>query len=329
MKTKKIFPFLFFLLILSDILSVNAQSQLHLTVTTDHFTYTQYEMVSVSGNLQYGAISPADGLVALQITDPAQTPIVVRTLRTGMSQPFVTTATVTEAYLSDLRGAQQSSVQIGTIPYFKVSVRNNDDVLRYMLITVNVYDSNAMVIGQTYQTAQVPAHTAEFFIFGMATLSTSVHSGIAYAYANIYSDWPQNGGIPYSLEQSFSFSIIGGAQAGSGQSPIISASGGSYSYTFRLPKNSVDGTYSVSTAAAYDNPPVTATASTTFQVNLIGDLDNDESIGYSDIVLFVDAYIKFYQEQSWNQFADMNQDGIMSYSDIVMFVNYYVIFWST
>jgi len=335
MKTKKLFPFLFCLLVLTSltsILSVHASSQLNLTVATDQSTYTHYATVAISGSMSYGSLVPADGLVALQINDPTNNPTVLRTLRTGSSVPFGLPAIITTVYLSDQYGNPVSSVSTGSVPYFKVTVTNNWNQALFILIGVNVYDSNAMDIGVTYQPLTVLAQQSNYAIFGMASLPTNAHNGIANAFASIFSGWPKDGGVPYNIEQPFTFTITGGSSS-PGQQLINSGSSGSYQFAFKLPKLTTNGQYSVTASTAYDNYTVTQKATTSFNVKLLGDFTGsqgqpDGTIDFNDVTYFVDNYIKYYTGQSWDHACDLTSDGKLDFNDVTAFVNDYIIYWS-
>ena len=157
---------------------------------------------------------PSDGLVGVQIQDPNGNTMVIRTLRTGTSNPYTWAATVSQDYLSNSQGGQINSISIPSasnpvIPMFNFEVTNNLQTTQSMIVTFNVFDSNGVPVAVTYQQVNVAALSSSENIVDFSIPSTA-HYGTAYAYVGVYSNWPSQGGYPLSPEQSFQFTITGG-----------------------------------------------------------------------------------------------------------------------
>ena len=104
---------------------------------------------------------------------------------------------------------------------------------------------------------------------GSIPIPNNAHIGTAYGYANVYSDFPQNGGYPLSQEQPFTFTIAAGANnvPASGSAPSNSGSAGTYSMTFTIPQTggtTLSGTYTVYASGSWSG--YYGTATTTFNV---------------------------------------------------------------
>ena len=55
----------------------------------------------------------------------------------------------------------------------------------------------------------------------------------------------------------------------------------------------------------------------TIESSLIGDLNNDETINISDIILAVDLILN----GQFNNLADINEDGFINIQDIILLIN--------
>jgi nitrous oxidase accessory protein len=114
---------------------------------------------------------------------------------------------VVQVVSSDQFGNPSSIFNRGAISYFKVMVNNTSVDSETVLVTVNVYDSLSMSLGVvSFKGLIVPGIST--FILGIP-VSNAAHSGTAVVYANSFTDWPFEGGLPYGPEQSAAFQISG------------------------------------------------------------------------------------------------------------------------
>ena len=130
---KLIVSFLCCLLIMSMSMAlVSAAPMLTLTANCVSTLYDRYTTVTLTGGMEYNNYEypqyPSDGLIGVQIQDPAGTTTVMRTLRTGTSMPNNITAYIDSAYLCDVGGNPQTSVPLptvsnGEVPYYYIHVR--------------------------------------------------------------------------------------------------------------------------------------------------------------------------------------------------------------
>jgi len=273
---------------------------------------------------------PSDALVGLEIQDPTGARTIVRTIRTGDSMPNNITAFIDSASLCDIAGNQKSSILMptadnGVVPYYYVHVINNAGIATSMLLTMNVYDSNGVPVVLTYQTVNVGPY-ASSFVRTNFNIDSSAHFGVATAYLNVYSNWPSQGGIPYGLEQSFQFTITGGL-AFTGTPSVTQSASGCYNFSCIVPRNAAIGTYTVYTTANYLG--IYGSATTTFQVALLGDLNNDGAVNFKDLTSFVSAYIQYFNTHQFNALIDLNNDGKINFTDLQLFVKDYIVYWSS
>jgi len=324
---KKQFFFLFFcVLALSSFLFVNAQSSdVTLIVSTDKQAYYGFGAVSISGTLQYNGNPADDGLVGLQVQGSDGSTLVLRAIRTGTSNPSLLQAKIVSAYLSDASGKQQTSIQVGALGYFTIILSNINNTQLSLLVSINIYDSSGVPIGQVYEPCSLTANQT-----APATLSLQIPSWArgesAYGYADVFSNLPSKGGVPIGCEQAFEFSITSGQN---NVADILSSNSdqGAYNLTFRLPTmGPVDCNYTVYATSLYSG--VTAIKSTSFNCQF-GDFTHSGSVDPQDLFIFAESYIAYSENNSnYNSICDMNQDGKIDSTDFFLFVNCYITYWS-
>jgi hypothetical protein len=330
MRTKNtVLPFLFLLILstFSSVILVTAQSTTSLTVATNkQTTYNKYDPITISGTLKSGSLSPSDGLVGIQIDYPnSEGPMVLRTVQTGSTEVINLPEQITTAYSSNSGGSPASVAQNGNLGYFTASITDTDDQAHTGLLVISIYDGNGVPLGLVYTTMSIGAEATQSPTLSIP-VPTTAHSGTAYGYADLYSGFPQNGGIPLAQEQSFQFTISGGTSSSGPAPTTVSATAGAYSLTFKLPKTCPDGAYTVYASASYANQDVTA--QTGFNVLLIGDFDFAGVVNGNDLFIFAAAYINYYEGLPYNSLCDINNQGKVDATDFFLFVGAYIQYWS-
>jgi hypothetical protein len=241
---------------------------------------------------------------------------------------------ITSAYPTSTQGgAQTSSFQNGTEIYFTVTVTNQDSkAYSNMLVAVTIFDGNGSPMGIAPGTLTMGAGSTQTAYLRMQ-IPPSAHTGTAYGYADLYSNYPKESGVPMAQEQAFTFKITGTTTPSIGPAPATrSPTPGAYSFTFRLLsawEGCIDGAYIVYATATYAgiNAPL---ATIGFNVQLTGDFDFAGVVNGNDLFIFASSYIDFYEGlQDWNRLCDINQDGKIDSSDFFLFVSAYVQYWSS
>jgi hypothetical protein len=247
---------------------------------------------------------------------------VTRTVNTGQNPQTPLLAEVNSVYSSDLSGNPVSTVTKNGLAYFKATVSNYDLASRTILVTLNIYDSNNVVLSQVSAEIPIPARDTTSFIIS-AFIPPGAVSGTAVVFADAYTAWPNAGGVPYCPEISATFNINS-----PGGSPPSTPSGnqGVYSLIFKLPQRASVGSYTVYTSAARDG--ITASQSTSFTVIQPGDFNGDAILDFSDTTTYVKNYLKYNAQQPWNPAADLDHDGDVDFVDTTAYVKAYIIYWS-
>jgi hypothetical protein len=248
--------------------TVFAQGDLVLTVKTDKSSYVLREQVEISGNLTYQTIPVQGGLVAVEVRDPRPTPnkIVVRTLPAGTTTPPPSgwSVEVISATLCDSNGVPLQST-LRADAFFKATVRNNSPVSRLVLVTINVYDNSMIPIGtlSTQFTLGVGDVTD---VRGDIDIPRWATPGISPIYANAYTDWPHDGGVPYCPEKAGNYTLRESEYESPPGNPLPTPyiQNGTYKTKLNLSPEPYPGTYMVDATAWYQG--WTDTSATTFTV---------------------------------------------------------------
>lgn len=248
---------------------VFAQHELFLTVKTGKSSYVLREQVEISGNLTQESSPVQGGLVAVEVMDPRGTPgkIVARTLPVGATTlpPSGWPVEVTGTTLCDINGVSLQSTLRGVGAFFKATVRNNGPVSQPVLVTINIYDNNMIPIGMlsTEFTMGVGDITD---VRGDVDIPRWTTPGASPIYANAYTKWPHEGGVPYCPEKAGNYTLLQSEYESPSGNPLPTQfiKNGTYKTKFTLSPEPYPGTYMVNATAWYQG--WTDTKSTTFTV---------------------------------------------------------------
>jgi hypothetical protein len=322
MKIKTILSLLFSLIILSSILTVNAQSQLSITLSTTQLSYNRGDAVTIGGQLLSGG-QPTTGLVGIAVIDSQGNHLVTRTAPTGIINNPI--STINTAYLSDIAANPQTTVSAGNLAYFTLRVINHDSVARDLFVVVSAYDNNGVPLSTGGLLVSQVASDREF----TATMSVAIPSwaaaGSSFAYGEVYTNWPNQGGYPLAPEVSIPY-ILTGTNQGSNHPSTSSGSQGSYSLTFSLgPRVPLNSNIIFVSSNVND---IAASNIGSFSVNQLGDSDGDGTLTFIDITFFADNWIVCYNNQPWDHISDLNKDGELDFFDITILADAWILYYT-
>jgi hypothetical protein len=321
MKKTTILSFFFCLTILSTLLAVNAQTSLEITLSTTKQSYNRGDIVTVSGKLS--ADQAVAGLVGIAVVNAQGEKLVIRTGPTGtISNP---TGVITSAYLSDQTGNKLTSVIAGESAYFTISVNNTDSIPRDLLAAINVYDNNGVPLSSGSTKHLAIASGTGFTTTLPVKIPSGVAGGPAYAYAGLYSDWPNQGGYPIAPEVSIPFTLTGTTQ-GSNQPSTSSGNQGTYALSFKLANRATVGQDTIYVISRVNG--LTTSNMASFAVKQPGDANGDGILDFNDLVLFANSWIAYYEGQPWNPIFDFNKDSKLDFEDLVTFANIWIIYYT-
>jgi PKD repeat protein len=167
-------------------------------------------------------------------------------------------------------GAPRQSFNVNEVAHFNVTVRNlsSGDLLG-VVVAINIYDKNCLSLGAMDMLLPLSPNSTGCALF-TRKIPEWAYIGGAKAVANVFTDYPENGGVAYSLEKSTTFNITRGPGTVDFEAPNldIPSSLGSYNVSYKLSPESKNGTYRV--YATGESGAMRASQSTTFQVEAAG-----------------------------------------------------------
>lgn len=297
-----------------------ALNALNITVTTNKQIYKPEETVQIRGNLTNGG-SPVAGLVALQISNPLGVELIFRTLSTGSSSP-TGNISIVSVIPCDSNGNPKSSFQKNTLAYFKVSVKNNGTTWESTKITLTTFDVNKRPFGIAAISLSLGPGINTWIQSIPVTDWTSTGTGVAYA--SVFTDWPQNGGVPYCSEASATYQIVSGTTSIASKEPTtesLMSTLGSYNTTFKLPPASKKGNYTIYVSSTYQG--LHANKTTQFKLTLPSDANNDGKVNVYDLFILAKAWGSKVGDSNWDPRADFDGNGKVDTSDLYLLGRYW------
>jgi hypothetical protein len=343
LKTHKISPFFcYFALILITILIVHASPVINLTITTTKQTYKAGEVFTIYGNLTKDGTPTTDGLVGIEVRDPSDKLLTVRTVTT-VRKPYETPyVEVLSVIPCNSTGGLKDSFNRGNINiYFKVTGVNHDIEWRYALITVRAHTPQNIPYGgwsvEQFPLAprETPSDPPKPFTVGPISMpiDTTVPLGNWTVYANVFTGWPKEEiepgvhGTPYCAEVSASFLITDGTQPPPTVLPITPTNG-NYNLTVTLSSSAKLGIYTVYASSRYYG--IETFNSTTFNVipsYMRADFDEDGDVDEDDLWTFCRAFIDYYKIHVKNPLCDFDYDCDIDEDDLWTMCAAFIDYW--
>jgi PKD repeat protein len=241
-----------------------SQFGLEATVATDELSYQLRDAVEIYGNVTYWDQPVDEGLIGIQVRTPLNN-LVARTVPTGTGQTGGWDVEIISFYSSDDGGNPKSDFNRGDWAYFTVTIRNNKIIQQHVLVTISIFDSTLIPLSLESVGADVNSGSLLMYVAAVK-IATWASLGNAPAYANVYSDWPKDGGRPLGPEVAANFSIRESQYVSAPDNPVPEqpVENGSYTTSFRLAPDPLPGVYSVYVRAWYKGN--TASFQTVFSV---------------------------------------------------------------
>ena len=308
---------------------------LEITVNTSKYIYNVGEELKINGTLLLihdNTSFPVSGqLIALQVNDRVG-PYILRTVETapGVS-PSEWQINISRAYIGDSNGNQLTVIARGQIVYTYLTYKNNWNTPLYVFAAYTVVDANNVPLyANTPIGYTIPPNT-DITIRDVWKVPSYATTGTAKLYVSAFSGAPSSGGYPYCPETQISVEISSsGSTTTSVAAAVLSETTGTYvAYATTskkadtsIPAGTRIGNYTVYVAAKYGQ--LTANASTTFQVKLMGDVDQVKnpstgvySVNILDAIKMAQAFNSKPGDQNWNPNADFNNDNKVNILDAI------------
>ena len=303
---------------------------LELTVTTDKPKYyIDLDQIQIQGNLIFDGYPVPDGLVALEVRNPANQPLVFRTSKTGTAPISGNTINITELFLSDAEGNPRNYAIKGHFIYVSFTVKNIGNETLSPSIFLNLYQDLYPLSRATVGITELSPE--ESFVVSPISISVPdwISVGNATVYVSVLSTYPHSGGYPYCPEKFLTFPIINpldpppSGTPTSGTSPPPTTNG-TYNSVFKAPVDAkvegfTQGNYTICVSAHHG--PEQATSTKTIKVKLAGDANGDGWVDWKDLLLeLVPAYGTTIGDPGWNPSCDFNGDGWIDWRDLLMYL---------
>jgi hypothetical protein len=298
---------------------------LTLNLDTNKKIYRVGEDIQIYGTLFYEWGSslpriPVEDVVTLQVNYPSTYGIhMLRTLATGSLEFKTWSVEILQLTPCDQGGNSKESFMRGTIAYFKVEWKNNDNVSRYVMIIFTLCYGNGRPFAVFSPTSGTLAPNETRLGVFPVPISTDATIGPAKIYASALSDLPSNNGYPYCPEKTAGFTITTTSSLATytenQTANLIQAEvSASYNLTFPTPIGII-GNYTVYASSRLLGTRQ-ATNTTTFEViPLIGDVNLDGMVNMLDYQLVKKAIPSMPGDPKWNPYADINNDGVVNMLD--------------
>jgi len=298
---------------------MSTQASLTLSVQTDKIKYGLGDTLTFNGTLTQDGAPVSDGLVAIQIVDPADIPLVFRTVNTGTEPQSDWQVEILSVVPSDALGNPKASFRRGTNANFNVTIINNGDEPKNVTLVLNCYyilsyemPFDAII----YFQGEIPSGTIS--MAPPVIIPDSAPICAAKVYANAYTQLPENMGYSYCPEESATFSITDPTMSSQNVKYENSqTSSGTFNVTLSLPDQNIRiGNYTLYACAVFSG--MQAFAYKGFEVILFGDINGDKEVDVFDAVLLAKASGSSPDSPNWNPNADLNNDGTVDIYDAVI-----------
>lgn len=286
----------------------------NLTVSTDKQIYHLRESVHIYGNLtwQNGTLIQ-DGLVGLEVDDPFDDHLTVRTLTTGTTPTESWLVEVIDVIPCNKSLHPKNEFERGTLAYFNVTVKNNDIEIRQALITITVYDESQVPLGTVGLFEGPIVDNSTLTVYGCVPIPETATVGNATVYANAYSGWPRIAGKPYCPEKSKTFKIVNG-DGDSFQPPEEQSFEGNYDTPLKLSFFAQVGNYTVYVTTIYQGYAVVNF--TTFEATVLGDANGDGMVDGTDLSMLGMAWLTTTEDPNYDERCDFDKDGTVDGLDL-------------
>ncbi|MEM3697563.1 MAG: hypothetical protein QXQ94_08725 [Candidatus Bathyarchaeia archaeon] len=303
---------------------ITSASTLNLILLKEKESYDLGEEIVIGGRLLIDGSPISDGLVTLEIKDPHDTIILLRTLNTGSTPNGPWVIELLTAFTCDSGGTPKSVFRCGYPMYFNITLKNNGVSAQHVVVVISLKYSNGLPF-QTFifHETDLEGNARISLIKGILIPSNAV-TGITAMYVSALSNLPHNNGFAWCPEKFSTFTITS-----SGSTALTTSTEVQFStltlvdFNASIKTNSkggILGNYTVYAISFYQQTYL-ITNQTTFQTILVGDITGpagipDGFVDMRDLYAVVLAYMSYPGHPKWNPAADIIKDDIIDMKDI-------------
>ncbi|MEM3875059.1 MAG: dockerin type I domain-containing protein [Candidatus Bathyarchaeia archaeon] len=300
------------LLLCCPLIPTSESATLTLNLMPNKQKYNVGEQVNLVGNLTQDGALVSDALISLEINNPKNELFIIRAFTTGQPLQGPLPVEITSLIPCDAGGNPKYTFIRGDTMGFKVTFKNNMASSCQVIITINMFYNNGVPFKAfiAYNGSIDAGRTITFTIWPIL-IPSDAQAGTAVAYAAPFNKLPTNGGLAYSPEKNATFNILSTSTI----KETVKVNSGKFNITFPLTSIPIMlGNYTAYAVTFYNYRLASATC--TFNVMLIGDINNDGTIDGKDISIVCKAFGATPESPRWNPKADLNSDGIIDGKDI-------------
>ncbi|MEM2202347.1 MAG: hypothetical protein QXD73_02250 [Candidatus Bathyarchaeia archaeon] len=314
---RKLIYFITTLTLISILLLTNTvEANSTLNLTTTKAIYNLGEKITITGNLTIDGTPVTDAIITIQILNPRNETIALRSALTGTnpSTEYVPIEVI-DFYPCDINGKPTYSFKRGSNAGFKIRVKNNAAATYSIVILIYIQFANDVpfTIFPIYNGTIEPNREISAFQWPVP-IPSDAPLGTTKAYANVIDKYPSKGGRAYALEKNTTFQITSSSTS-QGTSTIEQTNeDGNFNVIISTnPYGGMLGKYTIHATSLYF--PYFLNARQTFQVILIGDITGDAIVEIEDVAEVSAAYGSMPPS---NPTCDLNKDGVVDIEDVAM-----------
>ena len=305
--------------ILTLVNSVKAAPALNLEASKA--AYSLGEKITIKGNLTIDGTPVTDALVTIQILNPINETIALRSLKTGTGTLGYLSIEIVEFYPIDSAGNPKYTFKRGGDAGFKIKIKNNAATTYMVKIPIYIQYSNDLPykVFEIYVGTIDPQQTITVSTWPVP-IPSDAPLGTTKAYANVIDKYPNEGGRALSIEGATTFQITTSTSSTSQSSATTqSTTEGNFNITFTTnPYGGMLGNYTAHATSFYY--PYLLTAKTKVTVILKGDITGPYGVpdGKVDIKDVAKVSKAFGTSPPSDPKCDLNNDGKVDIKDVAI-----------
>ena len=222
---------------------------LGIMVSSQKQSYYYREPIQLSGDFIQNGHLVTNGTVGIAIytTGGIPLPVAYRALKTGSFQ-WNYPINFVELTPCDQNGASINSILPGQTLWVRFTIKNQDPVDHYQFTSLTVFDANGVpILAREASLGTIPAGASPSTFFMGPSIPLSAQPGNATLIGCVFTDDPQNGGVPYSAEARTNFEIKRNPELNYTTPPMSdpSAPSGYFASSLKLTDELAPGVYDV------------------------------------------------------------------------------------
>ncbi|MBS7636073.1 hypothetical protein KEJ37_01805, partial [Candidatus Bathyarchaeota archaeon] len=212
------------------------------------------EKITITGNITSDGSPITDALVTVQVLNPRNETIALRSLTTGTNPPSSNTPMeILEFYPCDSAGNPKYTFKRSGDMGFKIKIKNNAATSYTIIVPIYIQYSNELPfkVFEIYFGTIEPGETKSIGTWPVP-IPSDAPLGTTKAYANVIDKYPNNNGRAYALEKETTFQITASTSSTSYSSTQTQTTEGTFTISFVTnPYGGILGNYTIHATSLY------------------------------------------------------------------------------